>query len=82
MSTKTEIRVIKKCDLNRIAEIAVVEHKPKTDASGDMVRNVMNWVNDLKDRKLEETRLATGRFHQTLSSQKEFAFAEAMNARR
>lgn len=62
MSIKSGIRVIKKSEMNKVDMLTSVKRDPKKDAAVEMVRTVMNWVNDLKSRKLEETRHADKQF--------------------
>lgn len=48
--------------MNKVDMLTSVKRDPKKDAAVEMVRTVMNWVNDLKSRKLEETRHADKQF--------------------
>lgn len=62
MSTKAGIRIIKKGEMNKVDKLAYGEIELKRDTAGDIARTVMTWVSDLKNQKIEETRLAIQRF--------------------
>ncbi len=53
MSEKKAIRVIKKSDLKRAAK--PVEKPTARDTARDMVKTVTNWVNELQQKRREET---------------------------
>jgi flagellar hook-basal body complex protein FliE len=53
MSDKKVIRVIKKNDLKRVEKPA--QKTGARDTARDMVKTVTNWVNELQQKRREET---------------------------
>ena len=53
MSDKKVIRVIKKNDLKRVEKPA--QKVGARDTARDMVKTVTNWVNELQQKRREET---------------------------
>lgn len=60
MNQKPKIRVIKKTEMQKTAEVPV-EHNPRQTAR-EIVATVSDWVAELKARKEEETRAAIEQF--------------------
>lgn len=57
MKTK-KIRIIKKRDLSSQKRVAEKKEDKVTDSAKQIVSNVSTWVNDLQQRKREETKKA------------------------
>lgn len=66
MATKAKIRVIKKGEIRGAEMPAVVNKLPRKRSSRQMTATIMNWISDLKSRKIEESRLATQRLQHML----------------
>jgi hypothetical protein len=65
VAAKAQIRVIKKGGISNVEMPAIVNKLPAKEVSRQMTATIMNWISDLKSRKIEETRLATERFQRT-----------------
>ncbi|MCC7308665.1 MAG: hypothetical protein IT173_13955 [Acidobacteria bacterium] len=61
-TARTEIRIIKKGEIRRIENTAVVDDRSSKRAARRMVSAVRNWVSEFEARQLEEIRMATERF--------------------
>jgi len=70
MAKKAKIRVIKKDEIKKAEEHTFVEKQPEKESGRKMSAIVMNWVDDIKNRKRDETRLAIEQFHRIFSLQK------------
>lgn len=58
MSANAKVKVIKKSEVNKSQEKAVIETKSKREAAREMVSNVTTWVNEFKERRRENTKQA------------------------
>lgn len=70
MAEKAKIRVIKKNEIKKAAGHTFVEKQPKKESGRKMSAIVMNWVDDIKNRKRGEPRLAMEQFHRIFRLQK------------